>query len=111
MIRQKGGGRSGVQRTPRFGAREQKIRPDEDTALSKLSPKDPKEIAEKFRDGTGEPGEMEALLHRQVTNLKASQQRDLLVSSYITQRSVADVLRSKFFFFVCPLRGAVSLTS
>ena len=35
----KGGGRSGVQRTPRFGAREQKIRSDEDTALSKLSPK------------------------------------------------------------------------
>ena len=40
----KGGGRSGVQRTPRFGAREQKIRSDEDTALSKLSPKDPKEL-------------------------------------------------------------------
>ena len=50
MIRQKGGGRSGVQRTPRFGAREQKIRSDEDTALSKLSPKDPKEIAKKFRE-------------------------------------------------------------
>ena len=57
MIRQKGGGRSGVQRTPRFGAREQKIRSDEDTALSKLSPKDPKEFAKKFRDATGEPRE------------------------------------------------------
>ena len=50
MIRQKGGGRSGVQRTPRSGAREQKIRSDEDTALSKLSPNDPKEIAKKFRE-------------------------------------------------------------
>ena len=62
MIRQKGGGRSGVQRTPRFGAREQKIRSDEDTALSKLSPKDPKEIAKKFRDATGELRE-KRLLH------------------------------------------------
>ena len=32
------------------------------------------------------------------------------LSTY-TQRSVADALRLKFFFFVCPLRGAVSLTS
>ena len=68
----KGGGRSGVQRTPRFGAREQKIRSDEDTALSKLSPKDPKEIAKKFRDATGEPREKRLL---QITNLKASLQR------------------------------------
>ena len=53
----KGGGRSGVQRTPRFGAREQKIRSDKDTALSKLSPKDPKEFAKKFREWMGKPGE------------------------------------------------------
>ena len=66
MIRQKGGGRSGVQRTPRSGAREQKIRSDEDTALSKLSPKDPKEIAKKFREWMGKPGEMR-LLHNSQT--------------------------------------------
>ena len=44
----KGGGRSGVQRTPRFGAREQKIRSDEDTALSKLSPKIQKKLPRSF---------------------------------------------------------------
>ena len=96
MIRQKGGGRSGVQRTPRFGAREQKIRSDEDTALSKLSPKDPKEIAKKFRDATGEPRE-KRLLH--ITNSKATRQRLHLLFTY-TQRSVADALRLKFFFFL-----------
>ena len=32
----KGGGRLGVQRTPSFGAREQKIRSDEDTALIQI---------------------------------------------------------------------------
>ena len=98
MIRQKGGGRSGVQRTPRFGVREQKIRSDEDIALSKLSPKDPKEIAKKFREWMRKSRRDEAPLHLQVTNLKASQQRDFIVSPYTTQRSAADALRLKFFF-------------
>ena len=35
----KGGGRPGVQGTPRFGAREQKIRSDEDTALIQIESK------------------------------------------------------------------------
>ena len=103
----KGGGRSGVQRTPRFGAREQKIRSDEDTALSKLSPKDPKEIAKKFREWMRKPRRDEAPLHLQVTNLKASQQRDSIVSPYTTQRSVADVLRLKFCARLGRQNGAV----
>ena len=84
MIRQKGGGRSGVQRTPRFGAREQKIRSDEDTALSKLSPKDPKEIAKKFRDATGEPREKRLL---PITKLKGiSARRPYRLSIYHTEK-------------------------
>ena len=92
MIRQKGEGRSGVQRTPRFGAREQKIRSDEDTALSKLSPKDPKEIAKKFREWRGAAHLMGL---SSITTRKAILQRPHV--SAITQRSVADALRLKFF--------------
>ena len=46
----KGGGRPGVQRTPRFGAREQRFDLTKIQLSSKLSPKDPKEFAKKFRD-------------------------------------------------------------
>ena len=35
----KGGGRPGVQRTPKFGARERKVRSDEDTALIQIETK------------------------------------------------------------------------
>ena len=49
----KGGGRPGVQRTPRFGAREQRFDLTKIQLSSKLSLKDPKEIAKKLRDATG----------------------------------------------------------
>ena len=103
----KGGGRPGVQRTPRFGAREQRFDLTKIQLSSKLSPKDPKEFAKKFRDATGEPREKRLL---QITNSKATY-RDPIVSTYTTQRSVADALRLKFFFFCLSLAGAVSLTS
>ena len=45
----KGGGRPGVQRTPRFGAREQRFDLTKIQLSSKLSPKDPKEFAKKIR--------------------------------------------------------------
>ena len=63
----KGGGRPGVQRTPRFGAREQRFDLTKIQLSSKLSQKDPKEFAKKFRDATGEPREKRLL---QITNLK-----------------------------------------
>ena len=63
----KGGGRPGVQRTPKFGAREQRFDLTKIQLSSKLSPKDPKEFAKKFRDATGEPREKRLL---QITNLK-----------------------------------------
>ena len=87
----KGGGRPGVQRTPRFGAREQRFDLTKIQLSSKLSPKDPKEFAKKFRDATGEPREKRLL---QITNSKATY-RDPIVSTYTTQRSVADALRLK----------------
>ena len=98
----KGGGRPGVQRTPRFGAREQKIRSDEDTALSKLSPKDPKEFAKKFRDATGEPREKRLL---QITNLKATLQKLHRLYIYHTEKRSGRATPEIFLFFVCPLRG------
>ena len=115
MIRQKGGGRSGVQRTPRFGAREQRIRSDEDTALSKLSPKIQNRLPRSLwcdRRALGrhlvlphdEPGSSSPQTRKAISSRRSNR-------LHTTQRSVADVLRLKFFFFVCPLRGAVSLTS
>ena len=49
----KGGGRLGVQRTPRFGAREQRFDLTKIQLSSKLSPKDPKEFAKKIREWRG----------------------------------------------------------
>ena len=49
----KGGGRPGVQRTPRFGAREQRFDLTKIQLSSKLSPKDPKEFAKKIREWRG----------------------------------------------------------
>ena len=50
--------RSGVQRTPRFGSRERKVRYDEDRALIQIESRSPKEFAKKIRDGgTGGLGE------------------------------------------------------
>ena len=79
----KGGGRPGVQRTPRFGAREQRFDLTKIQLSSKLSPKDPKEFAKKFRDATGEPREKRLL---QITNLKAALQRLHRLYIYHTEK-------------------------
>ena len=79
----KGGGRPGVQRTPRFGAREQRFDLTKIQLSSKLSPKDPKEFAKKFRDATGEPREKRLL---QITNLKATLQRLHRLYIYHTEK-------------------------
>ena len=98
----KGGGRPGVQRTPRFGAREQRFDLTKIQLSSKLSPKTQKKLPRKFVSGGEQPQEKGVL---PITTRKANRQR-LHVSTYTTQRSVADALRLKFFFFfVCPLRG------
>ena len=49
----KGGGRLGVQRTPKFGAREQRFDLTKIQLSSKLSPKDTKEFAKKIREWRG----------------------------------------------------------
>ena len=60
----KGGGRPGVQRTPRFGAREQRFDLTKIQLSSKLSPKDPKEFAKKIREWRGAtPGNGRATHH------------------------------------------------
>ena len=102
MIRQKGGGRPGVQRTPRFGAREQRFDLTKIQLSSKLSPKDPKEFAKKFRDATGEPREKRLL---QITNLKATLQRLHRLYIYHTEKRSGRATPEIFLFFVCPLRG------
>ena len=79
----KGGGRPGVQRTPKFGAREQRFDLTKIQLSSKLSPKDPKEFAKKFRDATGEPREKRLL---QITNLKATLQRLHRLYIYHTEK-------------------------
>ena len=98
----KGGGRPGVQRTPRFGAREQRFDLTKIQLSSKLSPKDPKEFAKKIREWRGAaPGKGRPTHH----NTKGNSTETSRLFAH-TQRSVADALRLKFFFFfVCPLRG------
>ena len=60
----KGGGRPGVQRTPRFGAREQRFDLTKIQLSSKLSQKDPKEYAKKIREWRGAaPGKGRATHH------------------------------------------------
>ena len=98
----KGGGRPGVQRTPRFGAREQRFDLTKIQLSSKLSPKDPKEFAKKFRDATGEPREKRLL---QITNLKATLQRLHRLYIYHTEKRSGRATPEIFLFFVCPLRG------
>ena len=104
----KGGGRPGVQRTPRFGAREQRFDLTKIQLSSKLSPKDPKEFAKKFRDATGEPREKRLL---QITNLKATLQRLHRLYIYHTEKRSGRATPEIFLFFCLSLAGAVSLTS
>ena len=104
----KGGGRPGVQRTPRFGAREQRFDLTKIQLSSKLSPKYPKEFAKKFRDATGEPREKRLL---QITNLKATLQRLHRLYIYHTEKRSGRATPEIFLFFFLSLAGAVSLTS
>ena len=90
----KGGGRPGVQRTPRFGAREQRFDLTKIQLSSKLSPKDPKEFAKKFRDATGEPREKRLL---QITNLKATLQRLHRLYIYHTEKRSGRATPEFFF--------------
>ena len=75
---------------------------------SKLSPKDPKEFAKKFRDATGEPREKRLL---QITNLKATLQRLHRLYIYHTEKRSGRATPEIFLFFCLSLAGAVSLTS
>ena len=104
----KGGGRPGVQRTPKSGAREQRFDLTKIQLSSKLSPKDPKEIAKKFRDATGEPREKRLL---QITNLKAILQRLHRLYIYHTEKRSGRATLEIFLFFGLSLAGVVSLTS
>ena len=99
----KGGGRPGVQRTPRFGDREQRFDLTKIQLSSKLSPKDPKEFAKKIREWRGAaPGKWRPTHH----NTKGNSAETSRLFAH-PPRSVADAPRLKFFFFfcVCPLRG------
>ena len=98
----KGGGRPGVQRTPRFGAREQRFDLTKIQLSSKLSPKDPKEFAKKFRDATGEPREKRLL---QITNLKATLQRLHRLYIYHTEKRSGRATPEIFLFFCLSLAG------
>ena len=92
----KGGGRPGVQRTPKFGAREQRFDLTKIQLSSKLSPKDPKEFAKKFRDATGEPREKRLL---QITNLKATLQRLHRLYIYHTEKRSGRATPEIFLFY------------
>ena len=90
----KGGGRPGVQRTPRSGAREQRFDLTKIQLSSKLSPKDPKEFAKKNRELRGAaPGKGRPTNH----NTKGNSTETSHLFAH-TERSVADALRLKFFF-------------
>ena len=99
----KGGGRPGVQRTPRFGAREQRFDLTKIQLSSKLSPKDPKEFAKKFRDATGEPREKRLL---QITNLKATLQRLHRLYIYHTEKRSGRATPEIFLFLSVPGGGS-----
>ena len=99
----KGGGRPGVQRTPRFGAREQRFDLTKIQLSSKLSPKDPKEFAKKFRDATGEPREKRLL---QITNLKATLQRLHRLYIYHTEKRSGRATPEIFLFLSVPCGGS-----
>ena len=91
-----GGGRPGVQRTPRFGAREQRFDLTKIQLSSKLSPKDPKEFAKKIREWRGAaPGKGRPTHH----NTKGNSTETSRLFAH-TERSVAGALRLKFFFFL-----------
>merc|ERR1712146_750681 len=91
-----GGGAAGCTENTEVRCPRAKIRPDEDTASSKLSPKDPKEFAKKIREWWGAaPGKWRATHH----NTKGNSTETPRLFAH-TQRSVADALRLKFFFFL-----------
>ena len=98
----KGGGRPGVQRTPRFGAREQRFDLTKIQLSSKLSPKDPKEFAKKIREWRGAaPGKGRPTHHN--TKGKSTETSRLYI--YHTEKRSGRATPEIFLFFVCPLRG------
>ena len=99
----KGGGRPGVQRTPRFGAREQKIRSDEDTALSKLSPKIQKKLPRSFVMRQESP-ERRGSSRSQI--LKASLQRLHCLYIYHTEKRSGRATPEIFLFLSVPCGGS-----
>ena len=108
MIRQKGGGRPGVQRTTRFGAREQRFDLTKIQLSSKLSPKDPKEFAKKIREWRGAaPGKGRPTHH----NTKGNSTETSRLYIYHTEKRSGRATPEIFLFFVCPLRGAGPLSS
>ena len=96
MIRQKGGvgrvyreHRGSVPESKRFDLTKIQL-------SSKLSPKDPKEFAKKIREWRGAaPGNGQPTHH----NTKGNSTETSRLFAH-TQRSVADALRLKFFFFL-----------
>ena len=95
MIRQKGGvgrvyreHRGSVPESERFDLTKIQL-------SSKLSPKDPKEFAKKFRDATGEPREKRLL---QITNLKATLQRPHRLYIYHTEKRSGRATPEFFFY-------------
>ena len=98
MTRQKGGvGRvySRVQRSPRFGAPERRIRSDEDTALIQIESKSPKEFAKKIREWMRKPGEMGIL---SITKQKANRQRDVTSLQIHTEKRSGRATPEIFLF-------------
>merc|ERR1711968_425961 len=98
-----GGGRPGVQRTPRFGAEEQRFDLTKIQLSSKLSPKDPKEFVKKIREWRGAARGEECPTHH---NTKGnSTERPTSLHIHTEKRSGRATPKIFLFFFVCPLRG------
>ena len=94
----KGGGRPGVQRTPRFGAREQRFDLTKIQLSSKLSPKDPKEFAKKIREWRGAaPGKGRPTHH----NTKGKSTETSCLYIYHTEKRSGRAT-PEFFFALTP---------
>ena len=99
----KGGGRPGVQRTPKCGAREQRFDLTKIQLSSKLSPKDPKEFAKKIREWRGAaPGDGRATHHN--TKGKSTETSRLYI--YHTEKRSGRATPEIFLFLSVPCGGS-----
>ena len=99
------GGRPGVQRTPRFGAREQRFDLTKIQLSSKLSPKDPKEFAKKIREWRGAaPGKGRPTHH----NTKGNSTETSRLYIYHTEKRSGRATPEIFLFRLCYTRWAQS---